>query len=98
MDAEDSLFTGSDSEAQDQVVMHSEDADEQWDELPENPVREKSLPTDSEETDELQGEGESLPMVIDFRNQSLNSGEVHSQDKNGDEQPDDNDTQEEIKY
>ena len=55
MDAEDSLFTGSDSEAQDQVVMHSEDADEQWDGFPENPVREKLLPTGSEETEDLWG-------------------------------------------
>ena len=55
------------------------------------PVREKSLPTDSEETDGLQGEGESLPMVIGFRDQPVRREEVdvaRSQDESGDEQPD----------
>ena len=52
------------------------------------PVREKSLPTGSEEADEHWGEGESLPMVIDFRDQPVRSEVAHSQDERRVEQPD----------
>lgn len=76
-----------DSEVQDQAV-HSEDAEEQRDGTLETPVREKSLPTGSEEADEQWGEGERLPMVIDSLDQPLESEEEHSQDESGDEQPD----------
>lgn len=84
---EELLPVCSDSEVKDQAV-HSEDADEQRDVKPEKPVREKSLPTGSEETDELRGEGESLPMVVDSLNQPVRSEEEQSQDEMREEQPD----------
>lgn len=84
---EELLPVRSDSEVPDQAV-HSEDAEEQREETPEKPVREKSLPTGSEETDEQWGEGESLPMVIDSRDQPVRSEEAHSQDERRGEQPD----------
>lgn len=77
----------SDSEVPDKAV-HSEDADEQWGGTPKNPVRKKSLLTGSEETDEQWGEGESLPMVIDFRDQPVRREGEHSQDEMREEQPD----------
>ena len=51
------------------------------------PVREKTLPTGSEETDEQWGEGERLPMAIDFRDQPVRSEEAHRQDERRVEQP-----------